>query len=175
MRATTRGRVGMYLSACREVRGPTPRLGRGISSTRSGTKTAWDLLSGQYAHRCSVGSTFYCGLYVHSAGDPPRRDYSRPFVDFNAELANATTEQKDLLVGRNSRLLLDAGLVSWSELLGRYEVIPLEYVIYRKGLELKAVLAAGVPEEDARMAWARVSEFRSRNNPPRIALELKFD
>jgi hypothetical protein len=81
---------------------------------------------------------------------------SQPFTDVETELARTTPEQRDLIFGRNSRLLLDAGLVSWTDLVGRYSGTEFDYVIYNKSLSLESVLAAGVDEGEARASWRRV-------------------
>lgn len=81
--------------------------------------------------------------------------------DWDAELARTTVDQRDLIFGRNNRLLLDAGLVGWPDLIGRSIVRDFDHVIYTKGLALEAVLAAGVPEDEARAAWECVSSRRA--------------
>jgi len=81
---------------------------------------------------------------------------SLPFTDVDAELAKTTPEQRDLIFGRNNRLVLDAGLVSWTDLIGR-SVVDFDNVVYKKRLSLESILAAGVREEEARSSWERVS------------------
>jgi len=97
-----------------------------------------------------------------------------PFTDVDAELARTTPEQRDLIFGRSNRLLLDGGLVSWTDLIGRYAVIELNYVIFNKSLSLQSILAAGVPAGDAHAAWDRVSLRRAEDDKRReILAKLK--
>jgi hypothetical protein len=86
---------------------------------------------------------------------------SLPFIDVDAEISRATIEERDLLFGRHHRCLLDAGLVAWRELVGRLTIVDLENVIFNKRLSLEAILAAGIPEDEARAVWDRVSARRS--------------
>jgi len=89
------------------------------------------------------------------------RETSLPFTDVDEELAKTTPDQRDLIFGRNNRLVLDAGLVPWTDLVGRDSRIEFDYVIYNKGLSLESILAAGVPDEEARASWERVSVRRA--------------
>jgi len=89
------------------------------------------------------------------------REASLPFTDVDEELAKTTPEQRDLIFGRNNRLVLDAGLVPWTDLIRGYSCIEFEYVIYDKGLSLESILAAGVSDEEARASWERVSVRRA--------------
>ena len=66
-----------------------------------------------------------------------------------------------MIFGRNNRLLLDARLVSWTDLLGRFSGIEFDYVVYNKNLSLENVLAAGVPEAEVRASWDRVCSRRA--------------
>jgi len=95
---------------------------------------------------------------------------SLPFTDVDAELARTTPEQRDLVFGRNNRLLLDAGLVSWTDLLRGFSGIEFDYVIFDKGLSLESILAAGVPEGEAHASWDRVSLRRAEDDKRRESL-----
>jgi hypothetical protein len=101
------------------------------------------------------------------------RETSLPFTDVGEELAKTTPNQRDLIFGRNNRLVLDAGLVSWSDLIGRFSGIEFDYVIYNKGLSLESILAAGVPNEEARESWKRVSVRRAGYAGARPTLIIK--
>jgi hypothetical protein len=95
---------------------------------------------------------------------------SSPFPDGDSDLARTTAAQRDLILGRNNRLLLDAGLVGWPDLIGRFTVIELDHVINTKGLALEAILAAGVSEKEARASWDRVSLRRVDDNKRRESI-----
>jgi hypothetical protein len=88
---------------------------------------------------------------------------SRPFTDVDEELAKTTPDQRELIFGRNNRLVLDAGLVSWTDFIGRLSCIKFDNVVYNKNLSLESILAAGVPEDDARASWERVSLWRAED------------
>lgn len=98
---------------------------------------------------------------------------SLPFTDVDEELAKTTPDQRDQIFGRNNRLVLDAGLASWTDLIGRFSCIEFDYIVYSKNLSLESILAAGVPEADARASWERVSlrraeDAKQRENLARI-------
>jgi hypothetical protein len=95
---------------------------------------------------------------------------SLPFTDVDEELSKTTPDQRDLIFGRNNRLVLDAGLVSWTDLIGRFSGIEFDYIVYSKDLSLESILAAGVPEEDVRASWERVSLRRAEDAKRRETL-----
>jgi hypothetical protein len=95
---------------------------------------------------------------------------SLPFTDVDEELGKTTVGQRDLVFGRNNRLLLDASLVSWPELIGRFSGIAFEHVIYSKGLSLESILAAGVSKSEAEVTWERVSLRRAEDDKRRETL-----
>lgn len=94
-----------------------------------------------------------------------------PFTDCDIELPRTAPEQRDLLFGRSNRFLLNAGLVEWRDLVGRQSIVEFDSVVYNNGLSLEAILAARVPEDEARPCWQRVLARRIEDEKRRESLD----
>ena len=86
---------------------------------------------------------------------------SQPFTDADEELTKSTADQRDLIFGRNNRLLFEAGLVSWTDLTTRFTLIDFDHVVFKRGLSVEAMIAAGVPRPEAIACWDRLARSAS--------------
>jgi hypothetical protein len=83
-------------------------------------------------------------------------EVSDPFFDQSELLSSMSPEQQDALIGRNSWCLLAAGLVRWSDVVTSSRVREFVEVMDREKISIPQMISAGIPEAEAKAAWALV-------------------
>jgi hypothetical protein len=81
---------------------------------------------------------------------------SLPFADFRAEVANLSRDQQARVIGRANLLLVERGVVEWSDVVTPVRVRDLHEVVALEGLTVERMVKAAVPRAVAEAAYATV-------------------
>lgn len=96
-------------------------------------------------------------------------DTGRPFVDFLRLLETFTHEQQVEAIGASNYRLLEAGLISWSDIVTEGSVHTLREVVWAVGLTIPEMIDAGVAPYIAEAAYAAAHASEAAGDAEKLA------